>query len=833
MIIHCFVKPTVWKSTPNAGKHALLGLVCCFVMVVGLLITSNVHAFSKGDRVVLQNSPDGRNVRSERRVHPDTLLATIPNGTRGTVSESPVQDPTYTWYKVKWDTANGVLEGWTADVIDGCPFFIDSAERADQKDTIVEELFKGIPHQATNHDYNDYKCNLTWRVNGKLVYQGGHSGWDAQTQDKSLNHSFYSLTAGELIRAGDDANNTIAVYNLTDDRTTLYLHASEVLVSKEDNPMIEVGQALGKQGKTGNAKGVHVHVEVRKGKWGQASLGAGASQNTPASQRIDPIPYLYQSISTPVDPPDPPSPATNIPVDPPDPPVSRGEEHTHRVNSVAFSPDGRTIASGSDDETIHLWDGITGRHIRTLVEHERDINDVAFSPDGRIIAGGSDDDHIHLWDASTGNHIRTLEGHTHRVNSVAFSPDGRTIASGSDDDTLRLWDAATGNDIQTLEGHTNRVNSVAFSPDGRTIASGSDDETIHLWDGITGRHIRTLVEHERDINDITFSPDGSIIAGGSDDDHIHLWNASTGNHIRTLEGHTDWVNSVAFSPDGRIIASGSDDDTLRLWDAATGNHIRTLEGHTNRVNSVAFSPDGRIIASGSDDDTLRIWKPSLPSYPRTENTDIKSVEGSHLGEDVNNDGVVSILDLVLVAANFGQTGENTADVNNDGVVDIADLVLVAGVLDNTAAAPFAWSHDMENAPTRSDVQKWLTQAQRLNLTDASALRGVHYLQQLLAGLTPKETSLLPNYPNPFNPETWIPYQLAEPADVTVSIYSVNGELVRRLTLGHQPVGVYTSRSRAAYWDGRNALGEPVASGVYFYTLTTGDFTATRKMLIKK
>ena len=194
---------------------------------------------------------------------------------------------------------------------------------------------------------------------------------------------------------------------------------------------------------------------------------------------------------------------------------------------------------------------------------------------------------------------------------------------------------------------------------------------------------------------------------------------------------------------------------------------------------------------------------------------------------------MNIQDLVLVAAKFGKTGENTADVNDDGVVDIVDLVLVAGAFGNTAAAPFAWSRNIEIAPTRADVQRWLTQAQQLNLTDATVLRGIRYLEQLLVALTPKETSLLPNYPNPFNPETWIPYQLAEPADVTVSIYSVNGKLIQRLTLGHQPVGVYKSRSRAAYWDGRNALGEPVASGVYFYTLTAGNLTATRKMLIRK
>ena len=201
--------------------------------------------------------------------------------------------------------------------------------------------------------------------------------------------------------------------------------------------------------------------------------------------------------------------------------------------------------------------------------------------------------------------------------------------------------------------------------------------------------------------------------------------------------------------------------------------------------------------------------------------------------DINVDSVVNIQDLVLVAANFGQQGPNRADVNGDGVVNITDLVLVAGALGNDAAAPSAWRRDLENAPTRADIQQWLREARQVNLPDAAFQRGILMLEQFLVTLTPKETALLANYPNPFNPETWIPYQLAEPADVTISIYSIDGHLVRMLELGHQSMGIYESRSRAAYWDGRNALGERVASGVYFYTLTAGDFTATRKLLIQK
>ena len=205
----------------------------------------------------------------------------------------------------------------------------------------------------------------------------------------------------------------------------------------------------------------------------------------------------------------------------------------------------------------------------------------------------------------------------------------------------------------------------------------------------------------------------------------------------------------------------------------------------------------------------------------------------HSPEDVNTDGAVNIQDLVLVASNFGQQGENRADVNDDDVVNIADLVLVASALGKAAAAPAIWRRDLEIPPTRADVQQWLREAQQVHLTDATYQRGILMLEQLLAFLTPKETALLPNYPNPFNPETWIPYQLVEPTDVNISIYAVDGKLVRMLDLGHQSVGIYESRSRAAYWDGKNALGEPVASGVYFYTLTAGDFTATRKMLIRK
>lgn len=280
--------------------------------------------------------------------------------------------------------------------------------------------------------------------------------------------------------------------------------------------------------------------------------------------------------------------------------------HNSKVNSVAFTPDGKTLASVSFDKTIKLWDPETGTLKRTLSD-VTDVVSIAFSPDGKILAGGSWDTTVRLWDSTSGTLRQTFFGHQNYVSSIAFSPDGKTIASGSYDKTIKLWDIASGTVKQTFTGHTEFVRSVAFSPDGKTIASGGEDKTIKLWDVASGTLKQTLTGHDSYVFSLDFSPDGRTLASSSQLDSIKLWDVAGGTLQQTLPGNWGTAISVAFSPDGKMIASGGSDKIIRLWDVSNGTRKRMLTGHTDTVISVAFSADGRMLASGSNDNTVKLW----------------------------------------------------------------------------------------------------------------------------------------------------------------------------------------------------------------------------------
>lgn len=508
----------VLKVKPK--NNVLLGFVYFIVLVLGgLLEPVAAQVFRINDEVVAQNTLVGLTVYKEGPNRGDTEI--IPDGTRGVILKFRKVDGK-NWFEVKWQ---GELEGWWSQLEhDGC-YAIGPVALADHRDKIVTVLFLDISHQKTFHEYNGYRCNLTWEEDGELVYTRGHGGWDVQTADKSTRHFFYSLTAGEVIAAGEDNNNTIAVWDPLSNLTTLYLHASDILVSKKDT--VEVGQRdkpLGRQGRTGNAKSPHVHIEVRVGKNAIPSNGAGDNLNP----TINPVPYLY-----------------------------------------------------------------------------------------RWVAG----------------HLRT-------------------------------------------------------------------------------RFLPADVNHDGNVN------------------------------------FYDWI---------RVLISALRNEQQYKYD---------------------------------------------PQY------------------DVNSDGIVNRRDLTKVSENFGASAPG------------APAILTTPSFDEiTVRGRNISIGDVVVSP--ETVRQLLDIARKENNGAIAFKDGIAKLESFLATMIPEKTMLLANYPNPFNPETWIPYYLVRDTEVTVTIYDAAGAVVRRLEVGYQKAGYYTSRKRAVYWDGRTKTGERAASGVYFYTFTTNKVTATRRMVILK
>jgi WD40 repeat protein len=281
------------------------------------------------------------------------------------------------------------------------------------------------------------------------------------------------------------------------------------------------------------------------------------------------------------------------------------QAHSDSVYSVATN--GGIVATGGYDRTVKLWQD--GRLRSVLTGPADAVNTVRFSPDGRTLLAAGADHRVHRWDISgTPVKLPDLAGHADAVNALAISQDGSTIATAGTDRTIVLWDARTGASLGTLLGHSDTVEALAFSPDGSRLASGSGDFSARIWDVAQRRVITHLTGRTHAVKAVAFSPDGTLLATGGTDFAVRLWNAATGTLAAELAGHTDTVHAVAFSPDGTTLASASADHDVRLWRVADRTPFATLSGHTERVYALAFLPDGHTLLSAGGDRTVRAWE---------------------------------------------------------------------------------------------------------------------------------------------------------------------------------------------------------------------------------
>ena len=539
-------------------------------------------------------------------------------------------------------------------------------------------------------------------------------------------------------------------------------------------------------------------------------------------------------------------------------------EHSDWVYGAAFSPDGKTIASSGEDGTVRVQN--IESYLQTLQQREM-VRLIYFLPINRRAQQDIDTKLDILIKDVQQFYAEEMQRHGFGRKTFTFETDatGKAVVHHVNG---KFRDAYYNN--EAFDKVTEEIEErFSLSTNLYLISIDTGTEKIDVqWCGKGGIHGPTggkalvpasgncfvgdqgveTAAHELGHAfglDHDFRDDAYIMSYGSDPDQLSFCAAEWLNAHRYFNTHQTSFNEpamltmftpLALPPNAlRLRFEATDADGLHqaqliipvaIGDPADGVKLHSCKATDGEISRIEFTTT-EVTPGSATEVTLRVIDMygnfTQETYPLGVN-DVAHV-------DVNSDGVVDVADLVWVASHFGRAvvrgADTSPDVNNDGFVGRADLLLVVEALEsqeNTTVAP---------SLTASNLQRWILEAKRRNPGNKTFQKGITVLEQLLTPFHPTETVLLPNYPNPFNPETWIPYQLAAPADVSISIYAADGKLVRTLDLGHQPVGIYESRSRAAYWDGRNTLGEPVASGVYFYTLTAGDFTATRKMLIRK